>query len=199
MKKFKVLLDAGHGENTAGKRSPVWSDGTQLYEWSYNREIASRVMFALRQAGVDASLVVKENIDVPLSERVRRVNEECKEFGKSNVLLVSIHCNAGGGTGWEAFTSPGVTKSDEYADIFYKHAAKELPEFRMRTDNRNGYKCKEENFTIIKSTACPAILTENLFMDTEKDCKFLMTEYGKQAIMNLHVNAILEIWKSSKL
>ena len=27
---MKVLLDNGHGENTPGKRSPKWSDGSQL-------------------------------------------------------------------------------------------------------------------------------------------------------------------------
>ena len=27
-----VILDNGHGEETAGKRSPVWSDGKQLFE-----------------------------------------------------------------------------------------------------------------------------------------------------------------------
>lgn len=27
-----VVLDNGHGNNTPGKRSPVWDDGTQLYE-----------------------------------------------------------------------------------------------------------------------------------------------------------------------
>ena len=39
---MKVLLDNGHGENTAGKRSPKWKDGTQLFEWEYAREIAQR-------------------------------------------------------------------------------------------------------------------------------------------------------------
>ena len=31
---MKVLLDNGHGENTPGKRSPKWSDGSQLFEWN---------------------------------------------------------------------------------------------------------------------------------------------------------------------
>ena len=40
---MKVLLDNGHGENTPGKRSPKWSDGSQLFEWEYAREIAKGV------------------------------------------------------------------------------------------------------------------------------------------------------------
>ena len=40
---MKVLLDNGHGENTPGKRSPKWSDGSQLFEWEYAREIAKGI------------------------------------------------------------------------------------------------------------------------------------------------------------
>lgn len=57
---MKVLLDNGHGENTPGKRSPKWSDGSQLFEWEYAREIAKGVYNQLRAKGIDAELLVKE-------------------------------------------------------------------------------------------------------------------------------------------
>ena len=53
---MKVLLDNGHGENTPGKRSPKWSDGSQLFEWEYAREIAKGVYNQLRAKGIDAEL-----------------------------------------------------------------------------------------------------------------------------------------------
>ena len=56
---MKILLDNGHGENTAGKRSPLWPDGSQLFEWSYTREIASRVYSELIKFGVDSELIVR--------------------------------------------------------------------------------------------------------------------------------------------
>ena len=40
---MKVLIDNGHGVDTKGKRSPVWPDGRQLFEWEFNRDIAKRV------------------------------------------------------------------------------------------------------------------------------------------------------------
>ena len=93
---MRVLVDNGHGENTPGKRSP---DG-RLREWSYTREIADMVIFGLRKKGVDAERIVKEDTDVPLSERCRRANNIYKETGK-RAILVSIHCNAAGsGTNW---------------------------------------------------------------------------------------------------
>ena len=85
---MKILIDNGHGSNTPGKCSP---DG-RLREYSYTREIAGRVVFELRKLGIDAELVVKEEIDVPLSERCRRVNE----YKTSEAILISIHCNAAG-------------------------------------------------------------------------------------------------------
>ena len=36
-----IIIDEGHGRDTPGKRSPLWSDGTQLYEWEFNRFINS--------------------------------------------------------------------------------------------------------------------------------------------------------------
>lgn len=34
---MKILIDNGHGKETPGKRSPVWPDGSQLYEYEFNR------------------------------------------------------------------------------------------------------------------------------------------------------------------
>ena len=104
---MKILLDNGHGENTAGKRSP---DGL-FREYKYAREIAEAIERELRTRGYDVERIVKETIDVPLEERARRVNEICGRFGASNVVLVSIHCNAAkngewaNARGWCAYTS----------------------------------------------------------------------------------------------
>ena len=188
---MKILIDNGHGENTAGKRSPMWPDGTELREWGFNRDIAKRVFSALQRHGVDVELIVKEDIDVPLSERCNRVNEIAKVEGKNNCLLVSIHANAGGGTGWEAFTSVGETRSDKFATIFYEIAQEMFEGWAIRKDTTDGDPDKESQFYILRKTVCPAILTENFFMDTEKDCKFIMSEIGRRKVADFHVQAIL--------
>ena len=188
---MKILIDNGHGENTAGKRSPMWPDGTGLREWEFNRDIAQRVFFALQRHGVDVELIVKENIDVPLSERCNRVNEIAKAVGKNNCLLVSIHANAGGGTGWEAFTSVGETRSDKFATIFYEMAEEIFEGWAIRKDTTDGDLDKESQFYILRKTMCPAILTENFFMDTEIDCRFIMSKEGRRKVADFHVQAIL--------
>lgn len=189
-----VLIDNGHGSNTPGKRSP---DG-ELMEYAYTREIANLVSYGLRREGIESRLLVREEVDVPLSERVRRVNDECDEKGKSNVLLVSIHCNASGdgtewmpASGWEVYTSPGKTKADKLATCIYEAASLWLPETsKFRTDFLDGDPDKESRFYILQHTKCPAVLTENLFMDNKADCKYLLSLVGKATIAKVHVEGI---------
>jgi len=193
----KVLLDPGHGRETPGKRSPVWKDGTQLLEWSYNREITKRVFDELKAKGVDVEIIVTEERDITLTERCNRANVIARRVGVNNTLLVSIHCNAAlnvKASGWEVHTSPGITRAEPYANVLWFEAQKVLPKgTKMRGDFRDGNKCWDSNFTILTKTACPAVLTENLFMTTESDCKYLLSAAGKDAIVKLHVDGILKI------
>lgn len=189
-----VILDNGHGSNTAGKRSPVWKDGTQLREWEFNRNIVKRIVERLQRLGIPYYVLVPETGDVGLKERVRRANQYYRSH-YNNAFLVSVHANAGGGTGWEAYTSRGKTKSDEMATIFYDEAEKHFPAWKIRTDYTDGDADKEEDFYILKNTSCPAILTENFFMDREKDCRYIMSEAGRREIADMHVCAIRRIAK----
>lgn len=191
MKKgLAILLDNGHGKETPGKRSPRWKDGSQLFEWEFNRSIVSRLITLLAENYIPFEIVTPEDTDIPLEERVRRANKFCCKYGKNNCLLVSIHANAGGGSGWEAWTSIGNTDSDTYATLFYEEARKYFAGWKIRQDTSDGDPDKENNFYILKHTLCPAVLTENFFMDTEKDCRFLMSREGRDKIANMHLSAI---------
>lgn len=185
-----VILDNGHGIRTRGKRSPAQPDTSQLFEWEFNRDIVRRVAELLDRKMVPYELLVPGIEDMPLPERVSRANELYKDTPGS--FLVSIHANAGGGTGWEVWTSPGETESDRIADIFYEEARKLLgDQFRMRTDLADGDYDKEAHFYILQHTICPAVLTENLFMDSQPDLDFIMSEKGRQQIAWLHYRAIM--------
>ena len=189
---MKILLDNGHGENTAGKRSP---DGL-FREYKYAREIAEDIERELRAKGYDVERIVKETIDVPLEERARRVNEICGRLGASNVVLVSIHCNAAkngewaNARGWCAYTSKGKTKSDELATMLYVEAAKNFAGQTLRKEFSDGDPDWEEGFYVLRKTKCPAVLTENFFMDNEQDLAYLTSEEGREAIIRTHVAAL---------
>lgn len=185
------LLDNGHGKETPGKRSPKWSDGSQLFEWEFTRNIVKGISKRLSSLGIENVILVPEDEDISLKERCVRANSYYKE--RKDIVLLSVHANAGGGTGFECFTSKGETKSDLYATIINNKAKQYLKEWKIRTDWSDGDPDKEENFYILKYTNCPAVLTENLFMDTEKDCRFLMSKEGQRTIIDMHVAAIIEI------
>lgn len=197
---MKILIDNGHGENTPGKRSP---DGT-LREYSYTREIADRIVLELTKRGYDAERIVRENVDVPLVERARRVNEVCGRFGASRVILVSIHCNAAGNgewmkaRGWSAYTSIGKTKADELADRLYESARVHFTGQRIREDRSDGDPDWEDGFYVLKKTKCPAVLTENFFQDNHEDVAYLLSSEGKQAIVNVHVEGIINYIKANE-
>lgn len=192
---MKILIDNGHGSNTAGKRSP---DGL-FREYAYAREIAAEVTYQLRRKGYDAELLVPELYDVALIERVHRVNVKCQSNGASNVLLVSIHCNAAGNgkewksaRGWEAWTSPGQTEGDKLAECLYESALESFAAGTpIRSDWGDGDFDKENHFTILSKTLCPAVLTENFFQDNKEDVEFMQSESGKKAIVKCHVNGII--------
>lgn len=191
----KILIDNGHGCNTAGKRSP---DG-RFREYAWTRYIARAVVADIKDLGYNAQLLVPEEYDVGLSARCYRVNCWCDELGKRNVLCVSIHVNAAGhgdrwynATGWCAYTCKGQTSSDKLADCLYKQAGLWLPDHRLRTDYSDGDPDHEAEFTILRKTTCTCVLTENGFQDCEESLRFLESEEGKEAIIGLHVDGILD-------
>lgn len=212
-----ILIDNGHGSNTEqnGKFSPKLDDtikigeefisGNRFREWKYNRVISNMIVDKLVSMGYDARLLVPENKDISLSERVRRVNTICNKSGAANVLLVSIHSNAkGNGTtwqdakGWEAYTTRGKTKSDALAEYLYKKADTYLIGRRIREDWSDGDRDKESDFYIIKKSYCPAVLTENFFYDNKDDLKYLTSEEGIHCVARLHIEGIIDYINSQK-
>lgn len=192
-----ILIDNGHGVNTSGKCSP---DG-KFREYKYVREIAHEVVAELKKRGYCAELLVTEDIDISLAERVRRANNKCNQLGTKNVLLLSIHVNAAGNgqwlnaKGWSCFTSKGLTKSDKIADELYKVAEELMPTRTMRKEYSDGDADWEAGFYILKNTKCPAVLTENYFMDNRDDLAYLTSAEGRKAIIATHVEGVINYIK----
>lgn len=188
-----ILLDPGHGSDTPGKRSP---DGRFL-EYAFNRDIAARVASKLTSLGLNAEIIVPELTDVPLKERVSRINARCAALGKENAILVSIHANASGNgskwmnaRGWSCYTSKGDTAADELATCLCEAAAKYFKDLRIRTDFSDGDPDFEESFYILRHTTCPAVLVENFFYDNPDDLRFLESEEGKELVTKVIVEGV---------
>lgn len=189
-----VLIDNGHGEDTAGKRSP---DG-KLREYAYAREIAVRLEQALNERGVEAVRITPEESDVSLKERCRRANK----YGSKEVLLVSIHCNAAGSDGkwhdahgWQAIVSQNASINSKTLARCLIQAAKSCELSVREYSQKSPY--WTQNLAICRDTKCPAVLTENLFQDNKDDVDFLLSEEGKRTIVELHVNGIIDYIKKT--
>lgn len=188
-----VILDNGHGAETAGKCSPIWADHTQLKEYEFNRDVTALIAYKCKMAHIPFVMLVPEYSDISLAERVKRADAVYRK--DRGAFLFSIHANAGGGTGWEAWTSKSKTKSDEYATILYEEAERAFgKEWKIRKDTLDGDPDKESQFYILKHTKCPAVLSENFFMDTERDCRFIMSHEGRERIAEVHFRAIKRIF-----
>lgn len=210
-----ILIDNGHGNNVNGKYSPKlgndikiddeFTDGGRFREWKYNRVIANMLVDKLVSMGYDARLVVTEDKDISLAERIRRINTICNKYGAANVLLISVHANAVGdgtqwmtGKGWEAYTTRGKTKSDVLADYLYKRAEKNVNGRKIREDWSDGDRDKEADFYIIKKSHCPAVLTENFFYDNKDDLLYMTSDEGIHAVVRLHIEGIIDYIESQK-
>lgn len=216
-----VILGTAHGKNVGGKRSP----DNSLEEYRYSREIVNRLRTALEARGCVVYVDMPEDVvPLPQQQELRLrcnfVNNLCKKYGKDKCLYVSIHVNAAGGEGkwmlaggWCAYTSKGTTVSDTLAEHLYEAAEKHLSGYAeimeegkkdgsysskqtpIRTDKSDGDKDMEADFFVLRHTACAAVLTENLFMDNKRDVSFLLSEKGKQSIVALHRDGILNFIK----
>ena len=216
-----VILGTAHGKNVGGKRSP----DNSLEEYRYSREIVNRLRTALEARGCVVYVDMPEDVvphpqQQELRLRCSYVNNLCKKYGKDKCLYVSIHVNAAGGEGkwmlaggWCAYTRKGTTVSDNLAERLYEAAEKHLSGYAeimeegkkngsysskqtpIRTDKSDGDKDMEADFFVLKHTACAAVLTENLFMDNKRDVSFLLSEKGKQSIVALHRDGILNFIK----
>lgn len=193
--KTLVILDNGHGIDTPGKRSPIWSNNTQLFEWKFNRDIVDYIIQYLQVANISYVKLVEETQDISLKDRVDRINSIFKEYkDKYKIYLISVHGNAADNAptanGIEVFTSIGETKSDSIAEVFYEKLKNLGWKMRPNRSNKGG---KEENFYILKNSNCPAILTENGFYTNEEECKKMLEFYWQKEIALAHYKAIQDI------
>ena len=148
----------------------------------------------------DEDLKVTQSQELCL--RCKVVNELCKQY---DCIYVSIHVNAASSdgkwhnaTGWEIYTSPGKTKADDLATCIFNAARYNLKDKKMRTDLSDGDPDKEANLYVLKHTNCPAVLTENFFMDNKSDVDYLLSDRGFHEIVRLHVEGIISYLNNKK-
>lgn len=191
-----IILDAGHGIETKGKRSP----DERLLEYKYCREIRDSIKNKLQKLGYTVTYTTEGDSDISLKERCKRVNSICDAYSNQECFLVSIHCNAAGSglkwmnaSGWSVYIAKNASKNSKFlANCLHDAAEEENLKIRYYLADQKYW---IQDLAICRDTKCPAVLTENLFQDNKKDVEFLLSKEGKESITNLHVNGIIQYIK----
>jgi len=180
-----IILGTAHLKSTPGKCSP----DKKFFEYKYSREVCKAVKAILEDSGYKVFIDIEDD-DLPNTNQSKELCLRCKVVNDlqkvyKNCIYVSIHVNAAGNgskwmnaTGWEAYTSIGVTSADRLATCLYEAAKKNLEGKKLRTDYADKDADKESNFYVLKHTNCPAVLTENFFQDNKEDVEYLTSDLG---------------------
>ena len=167
-----ITIDAGHGYNTSGKRTP----DDAFREWNINDAVADNLEVMLEQEGYTVERLddVSGQTDVSLNSRLN------KAIQLGSDLHISIHQNAlydyqwSNAEGTESYYSVlGSEKSQRLA----KDVATRMAEY-IGTANRGAKGTTNELFITREFTKAgiDAILVEGCFMDNYEDSRYMMTE-----------------------
>ncbi|RAW13588.1 N-acetylmuramoyl-L-alanine amidase [Paenibacillus taichungensis] len=171
---LKVWIDAGHG----GKDPGAVSNGIQ------EKDIALKVSLGIKNR-LEADY---ENVQVLLSRSTDVFLELRDRTAKANAagadILVSIHCNAGGGKG--GFESFRYTSASENSIKLQDKLHKAIMGKLGGIDRGQ----KAQNLHMVRESKMPAVLTENLFIDVAPDADRLKQTTVINAIIDGHVQGI---------
>lgn len=180
----KILLSAGHsGEwegfvQTPGKRSPEIGPPTMgYYEGEMNRTIASLLAARLQRQGVSAVLLNPSPMSVPESAQVTYARDCVKHFGADNVLILAIHNNAAGVSGWNDANGATVFIKRNSAPENMLPARQLLTAWTQATGLATRG-IKEKNFNILMGAPLSCLM-ELSFMTNKNDCLILSQQYDK--------------------
>ena len=168
---MKIAIDLGHGVGQDRGASSKYITEEEIID-----NVGGLVINKLRALGhnvIEVRPSQASSVSNSLVQRVQKANS-------NNVdLYVSIHANAGGGTGTEIYT--------------YK--SKELQQARAVLNNLcdlgfTNRGIKGSNLYVVNKTNAPAMLIEVCFVDTQSDVE-LYTKLGNNKIADSIVNGLV--------
>mgnify|MGYP000415753809 CR=1 FL=1 len=197
MAKYLVGIDAGHGMNTGGKRTPALKEdlyidgklvkkkGQCIHEFEWNIAVSKYLAAALKRCGIDYVYLMDKDgsTDTPLSTRASKANS------KKCDIVVSNHYNAFGGCTKFLDRKGGLlvlrtqncsSKSIKLGELVAKQLEEDIDygySYGLRRDvDISGF-----TLAILRQTTMPAVLIEYGFMDVWKEAKLMLdTKYQKK-------------------
>lgn len=149
-----IVVDPGHGGKDPG------ACGNGLMEKDITLKLSQLIEAELKNYQVDVQMTRDRDVYVSLEERVRIANQ------KKADLFISLHVNAGGGTGFESYRDLAASaETIRYQNVIHE-AVKAI-------GDRGKKVASNPRFYVLRHTDMPALLLENLFIDNKVDAVFL--------------------------
>ncbi len=172
----QIFIDPGHGGSDPGASS------NGLREKDLTLDISERVIKLLSNYK-NAYTITSRDSDkyFSLRERTNLANNWNADY------FLSIHINAGGGTGYESYVYNGGGVTSEEKDkrnIIHDEITKQI------SSNDRGK--KSANFHVLRESEMPASLHEFLFIDNKKDADELKKESFLNKIAKGIVNGLVK-------
>lgn len=179
---MKVFVNFGHGGNDSG------SIGNGLKEKDLTKKIGQKVVSLLKEY----DLTVK-SFQQSGSQSLTHVTNEANKWGAD--LFLSIHINAGGGTGFESFIFNGNVSRETslLQNAIHSEIMKSIKSYGINDRGK-----KKANFHVLRETKMIACLTECLFIDTKKDANLLKSNKFINDIAKGHVKGIVKFTGARK-
>lgn len=178
----KIMIDPGHGGSDPG------AVGNGLKEKDLTLQIAIKTKDYLDKhyTGHITRLTRQGDDTLSLNARTNMANEWGADY------FLSIHVNAGGGSGYEDFIYNGIVQAEtsRLRDIIHDLTSKAV-------DWRNRGK-KKANFHVLRETRMPAMLTENGFIDNKSDSDKLKQNSTINAIAKAHAEGLAKAFNLPK-
>jgi N-acetylmuramoyl-L-alanine amidase len=175
----KVWIDAGHG----GKDPGAVANGLKEKDIVLSGALEIKKRLEANYDGVQVLLSRSTDVFLELKERTNLANKAGAD------ILVSIHGNAGGGSGgFETFRyTKASAASAALQNVLHTAIMDTLNKVAVGVINRGQ---KADNLHMVRESKMPAVLTENLFLDVATDAAKLKKDVVIQAIIDGHVIGI---------
>lgn len=173
----KVRIDAGHG----GKDPGAVANGLQEKDIALTVSLGVRDRLEKEYHDVQVQLSRSSDVFLELSDRTNAANKAGAD------ILVSIHCNAGGGAGgFESFRYTSASASARsLQNVLHTEIMAALKPFGVIDRGQ-----KAKNLHMCRESRMPAVLTENLFIDVSTDAAKLKRQEVIDALIDGHVKGI---------
>lgn len=163
-----IAIDAGHGPQTPGKRTPLFPDGSFMHENAFNHAVAELLITQLLRCGFKIIRVYDPAVDTPLQVRTDLANKERADF------YISIHANADG----SMWSSAGGIETFHYVQVDEEsvHAATIIQAHLIEGTALRDRGVKAADFHVLRETHMPAVLVECGFMSNRAEAQLLLTD-----------------------